>query len=193
MTTLAIVLTGGRSSRMGGRHKPAIPVGGRTIVDRVIAAVRGADSTSEIVIAGSAEGVGDTTSREDGIRVAREDPPFSGPLAGVAAGLAAVPPARSRTVLILGGDMPHLDAAFLRALTEQAAEGAIAIARDETGRDQFLCAAWPERVLRRRISELDAVADAPLRSLYDHVRTSPSVAPAGSLRDVDSPGDLEAL
>ncbi|MGO3661908.1 NTP transferase domain-containing protein, partial [Microbacterium gubbeenense] len=52
METLTIVLTGGRSTRMGGRHKPALLVGGSSIVDRA-----GAAAPGRVVIAGSGEGL----------------------------------------------------------------------------------------------------------------------------------------
>src|SRR5690625_5448996 len=54
-TVQAVVLTGGRSSRMGGRHKPGIPVGGRTVIDRTLATLRSVAPHAKVVIAGSDE------------------------------------------------------------------------------------------------------------------------------------------
>lgn len=184
MGTLAIVLTGGRSTRLGGQHKPALRVGGATIADRVIAAVRAAEPGAEVVVAGSGEGI------PSDIRVVREDPPFTGPLAGIAAALAATPEDPSRTVLVLGGDMPFVGAELIRTLIGRAA-GGVAAGRDETGRTQFLCAAWPEAEIRARLESLGDVAGAPLRRLYDGVEVAPVDAPAGALRDVDTPEDLD--
>lgn len=182
MTTLAIVLTGGRSTRMGGRHKPALLVGGASIADRVIAAVRAADPAAEVVVAGSAAGV---TCE---VTTVREDPPFAGPLAGVKAALAATAPDPSRVVLLLAGDMPFLDAGFLRDLIGRAP----AVARDDDGRTQFLCAAWDERALRTRLADLGDVANAPMKRLYAGADLAPLSAPPGTMRDVDSPEDLNA-
>jgi len=176
--TLTIVLTGGRSTRMGGRHKPALLVGGSSIVDRAVAAAPG-----RVVIAGSGEGL-----TLPGVDVVREDPPFAGPVAGVAAALSCVAPG-ARTVLLLGGDMPFLDADFLAQLTAETP----AIARDDAGRDQYLCAAWPEETLRRRLAEIGDPANVPVRRLYEGVAFQAFDAPAGSVRDVDSPEDLAGL
>ena len=41
--TAAIILAGGRASRLDGAAKPLLEVGGRTLLDRAIAAVAGCD------------------------------------------------------------------------------------------------------------------------------------------------------
>ncbi|MEV0728560.1 NTP transferase domain-containing protein [Polymorphospora sp. NPDC050346] len=75
----AVLLAGGAARRMAGVDKPAVPVGGRPMRDRVLAAV--ADAHPRIV-------VGPPDGLPAGVLTAREDPPGSGPVAALAAGLA---------------------------------------------------------------------------------------------------------
>ncbi|MBC6496647.1 molybdenum cofactor guanylyltransferase [Microbacterium sp. 4-7] len=102
--TAAIILAGGRASRLDGTAKPLLEVGGRTLLDRAIAAVDGCDP---IVVVGP--------PAPTRVRVAwtRETPEFGGPVAGIAAGLALVDTA---DVLLLAADLPN-------------AEGAVALLR----------------------------------------------------------------
>ncbi|MEP7765790.1 NTP transferase domain-containing protein [Sanguibacter sp. 25GB23B1] len=96
----AIVLAGGRATRLGG-DKPNVHVGGRRLLDHVLEATTGArrvvvvgpddllatrDSTDGPV---TSERFASTPVTSTGrVSVAREDPPFGGPVAGLAAGLA---------------------------------------------------------------------------------------------------------
>ncbi|WP_203135708.1 molybdenum cofactor guanylyltransferase [Microbacterium sp. JZ31] len=181
MTPLrGIVLAGGRSSRLGGRHKPAISIGGVPIVARAISALRAAGADPLVV--------GDPAGVPDGVAVVREDPPFAGPLAAVAAGVAALDPASGGVILLLGGDMPYVTPATLHAL----AQAAPAVAVDGDGRMQPLCAAWPEALLRERLARLGDPADRPLRILYDDVEPARVTIGAREAMDVDTPDLLRA-
>ena len=71
----AIVLTGGRASRLGGADKAGIAVAGRPMLETV---VRAAAAVADAVVT---VGPGGDTC---------EEPPYSGPVAGIAAGLAAL-------------------------------------------------------------------------------------------------------
>ncbi|NHI15815.1 molybdenum cofactor guanylyltransferase [Microbacterium excoecariae] len=184
MGIAAIILAGGRSARLGGVHKPALEVGGASILDRVAGAARRAAPGAAIVIAGSAEGLRDLASTT----VVREDPPFGGPFAGVAAALPAVGP-DAHAVLLLGGDMPRLTPGLLTTLLAAAGERP-AVARDAASRLQPLCSAWPATVLRARIRAAGPPANLPLRALLEGVDPVAVDAPAGALDDVDTPGDL---
>ncbi|MEU5399582.1 DUF6457 domain-containing protein [Streptomyces sp. NPDC005963] len=74
----AIVLAGGSAQRLGGADKPGLSVGGRTLLDRVLSASRGARRT---VVVGGRRGT------ERPVVWAREDPPGGGPVAALDAGL----------------------------------------------------------------------------------------------------------
>ena len=129
----AIVLAGGRGSRLGGIDKSALVHRGSTLLEHALRAVIDA---RRVVLVGDREPV-------DGILHAVEDPPGAGPAAAVAAGLAALDdPALDETaplVAVLASDVPEVVAAFaqLRALGEPA------VAVDTTGRRQHLLALYP--------------------------------------------------
>ena len=75
-----VVLAGGRGTRMGGRDKASIELGGRTLLERVLTA----DLGGRVVVVGE-------TAVPDGVRRTVEDPPGGGPVAGIGAGLDALP------------------------------------------------------------------------------------------------------
>ncbi|MFI6241790.1 molybdenum cofactor guanylyltransferase [Micromonospora sp. NPDC050795] len=102
-TYAAVVLAGGAARRMGGLDKPALPVGGRPMRDRVLAAV--ADATTRVLV-GAADAV------PAGVRVVREDPAGGGPVAAAAAGLALLDPDTS-LVALLAADLPLLTRAAI--------------------------------------------------------------------------------
>lgn len=184
----AIVLTGGRSSRMGGQHKPGILVDGRTIVDRTVSTVWSAIPTAQVVIAGSEAGL--SPNLQQHVSLVREDPPFSGPLAGVAAAIEAIA-ASDGTVILLGGDLPFLSAKTLRRLLATATAGApVASCLDATGHLQYLCAAWQQDVLRAQLERVGDPAGVPLKALFDSLSAELIDCDPDELRDVDTPGDL---
>ena len=83
-TYAAVVLAGGAARRMGGVDKPALPVGGRPMRDRVLAAV--SDATPRVLV-----GPADAVPRRACGSI-REEPPGGGPVAAAAAGLALLDP-----------------------------------------------------------------------------------------------------
>lgn len=108
----AIILTGGASRRMG-TDKASQAWGVRRAVDRVAA------------LAAELGAVQVVTSGEDdfGLPRARDPAPFSGPVAGVLAGLALLGP-EVRRVLVLAVDAPTIEAADLADLLTADAPGA---------------------------------------------------------------------
>ncbi|MDO0926758.1 NTP transferase domain-containing protein [Streptomyces sp. TG1A-8] len=155
----AVVLAGGAARRLGGADKPGLRVGGRTLLDRVLAACAGARAT--VVVAGPRP-----TVRP--VRWTREEPPGAGPVAALEAGLRLV---TAEHVAVLSADLPFLDAAALRrllaALRDTGADGALLT--DADGRDQPLVAAYRTTALRRALADLAAahggLAGLPLRRL----------------------------
>ncbi|WP_371687559.1 molybdenum cofactor guanylyltransferase [Micromonospora sp. KC721] len=146
----AVVLTGGAARRMGGRDKPGVPVGGRPMRERVLAAV--ADASPRIL-------VGPAKAVPDDVLVTREEPPGGGPVAAAAAGLALVP-AGTTVVALLAADLPLLTrdavAILLAALDtdENGPDGVCLL--DDRGRRQSLCGVWRTAALR---AALDRLAD----------------------------------
>jgi molybdopterin-guanine dinucleotide biosynthesis protein A len=161
----AVVLAGGAASRLGGATKPALPVAGRPMLDRVLAAV--ADAAFRVVV-----GPPDLPVAA-GVSLAREEPPGGGPVAGAAAGLALVPPGLA-AVALLAADLPMLDPAAVRTLREALAgppgkPPGVAVFVDAGGRRQSLCGVWRAGVLRaalrREVERRGSLAGAAVRGL----------------------------
>ncbi|MEU7840804.1 NTP transferase domain-containing protein [Micromonospora sp. NPDC049114] len=162
-TYAAVVLAGGAARRMGGVDKPALPVGGRSMRDRVLAAV---DDAAPRVLVGPGDGVA------DGVRVTREEPPGGGPVAATAAGLALLDPGTT-LVALLAADLPLLTRAAIGDLLthldrERSVDGVCFV--DTDGRRQSLCGVWRVAALRAGLARLAAdrvgnLAGAPVRAL----------------------------
>lgn len=187
-TVHAVVLTGGRSSRMGGRHKPGILVGGRSVIDRTLTALWSALPSAEVVIAGSDVGLSPNFRQQ--VTVVREDPPFSGPLAGVAAAMKVIPPSDG-TVILLGGDLPFLSPDTMTKLADAVAAGApVSSCLDATGHLQYLCSSWHQNALRSQFEQIADVTDVPLRALFAGLTPELIDCDPNELRDIDTPEDL---
>ncbi|MFF1766574.1 NTP transferase domain-containing protein [Streptomyces sp. NPDC058249] len=176
----AVVLAGGAARRLGGADKPGVRVGGRALLDRVLAAC--ADAVTTVVVAEPR-----ATARP--VRWAREDPPGGGPLAALDAGLRQT---TAEYVVVLSADLPFLDEETVRrlltALQEGGTPGSAAkpdgvLLTDPDGRDQPLVAAYRAAALRRELAVLAAghggLTGLPLRRLtavLDLTRISDPVA-----------------
>ncbi|MER5478427.1 DUF6457 domain-containing protein [Streptomyces sp. NPDC002734] len=113
----AVVLAGGAARRLGGADKPGVRVGGRALLDRVLAAC--ADAGRTVVVA-------DPRSTARPVRWARESPPGGGPVAALAAGLELT---TADVVVVLSADLPFLDAATVHRLVHTLTAPASAAAR----------------------------------------------------------------
>ncbi|NYH44076.1 molybdopterin-guanine dinucleotide biosynthesis protein A [Micromonospora jinlongensis] len=163
-TYAAVVLAGGAARRMGGVDKPARPVGGRPMRDRVLSAV--SDAAPRVLV-GPADAV------PAGVRVIREDPPDGGPVAAAAAGLALLDP-DTALVALLAADLPLLTREAIGDLLnqlggdEQGPDGACFV--DGDGRRQSLCGVWRVAALRAGLDRLavergGSLSGAPVRAL----------------------------
>lgn len=177
----AIVLAGGRGSRLGGIDKPAISVGGRRMLDIALAAVAGA---RQVVVVGPVE-------VPDGVLRTREDPPFGGPVAGVEAGFAILL-GHARWTLLLAADLPDAEAAVavLRQARPDADHDGVCLV-DGDQRLQWLLGCYRTPALARRLAER---GDPPLTAM--HLLLSPlnllAVEPgAASVEDLDTPADAD--
>ncbi|MGY1857018.1 molybdenum cofactor guanylyltransferase [Modestobacter sp. SYSU DS0290] len=180
----AIVLAGGRASRLGGQPKPQLDVGGRTMLAAVLAAVP--DARPRIV-------VGPPQDVPAGVTLVREDPPGGGPVPALAAGLAAVP-GDVDVVAVLAGDLPFITPQLVAELrTRLSGDGVLVV--DDSGRDQLLLGLWRTGVLRAALT--GARPHAPLRSVLGPlapVRHRPRVPPGSPApwTDCDTPAELAA-
>ncbi len=145
----AIVLAGGRATRLGGADKPGLAVGGEPILGSVIAAAAAAGAREVIVVGPDRPGL--TVSGPQppgGVRFAAEEPPAAGPVPAVRRGLAET---RSPMVALLAADLPFLRAGQLRLVlgaVGRRAGAAGAVLVDGSGRPQWLVSCWQAAPLR---------------------------------------------
>lgn len=105
----ALIVAGGKATRLGGVDKRAIVVDGRTIFERQIAAV--SRLVHEVIVSGRTEVAG--------YRNVVDAVPGLGPLSGIAAGLDS---AETPWLLVLAGDMPRIDPAVIELVLSRAGE-----------------------------------------------------------------------
>ncbi|MBD8518552.1 molybdenum cofactor guanylyltransferase [Plantibacter sp. CFBP 8804] len=199
MSVDAIILAGGRSSRLGGVAKASLFRDGRTLLQLAIDAARAAGG--RVVV------VGPEVETTDPVRFVRERPVFGGPAAAIAAGLdalrddvAAEDPAQ---VAVLACDMP--DAASALAAVLDAATAATGtdtdgwVAVDDSGREQPLLAVYHREALERRVAALRAsqpsgdLAGVSVRQLLAGLVLRQVPIPDGGSADVDTWADATEL
>jgi molybdopterin-guanine dinucleotide biosynthesis protein A len=184
MTWAAVILTGGTASRLGGLDKAGLELADRSLLDRALAAVAGAD---EVVV------VGPPAPAPAGVRFTREEPPGGGPLAGIAAGVATLTPGHRR-VVVLAVDMPHVTAdTVARLLTaSQGVDGVDGVdgawLTDGDGRRQLAGAVDPALV-----PAPDEARGAPARTLMTAGRVCDVPALLDEADDVDTWEDVARL
>lgn len=201
----AVILAGGRATRLGGVSKPDLMVGGQRLLTTAIAAARAAGCERIVV-------VGPSGLEAHGCLHAQEDPPFGGPVAALAAGLDALDrlPSESRDaaarllgrrrndVLLLACDMPGADDAVARLVAARRAnpdaDGVCLV--DASGVTQWLAAVHDRSALDRALDAM-AAPDGDRASLHGAAmrRLAASldlvaVADGGSTHDIDTWGDL---
>ncbi|HEY4993381.1 MAG TPA: NTP transferase domain-containing protein [Nakamurella sp.] len=119
----AVVLAGGRGSRLGGRDKPALLIGDRSLLDIALLAVAGCP----VVV------VGPTRPLPVGLLSAHEVPPGSGPAAAVAAGWLALPELPATAIIaVLAADLPGITRATVARLCAALSDAAVS---DASGSD----------------------------------------------------------
>lgn len=185
----AVVLAGGAGRRLGGAAKPSLPVAGRSMLDRVLAAVAGA---TPLVVVGHVPG-----ELPAGVLTTVEDPPGSGPVAAAAAGVALLP-RDAGVVALLAADLPFLTPSAVthlrRQLETSTVDGALYV--DAGGRRQLLCGVWRAPALRAALDRLaarDHASSTGQRSVADQRSAAGQQAtvdrrPAADQRATPDPG-----
>lgn len=195
----AVILSGGRSSRLGGVPKSGLMHDGATLLERALQAARGA---AAVAVVGP-----DPGTLPEGVLSCREEPAFAGPAAAVAAGLSALERYRSRKprhpaaaalTLVLAVDMPGAEAAvgtLLAAAAEVApGDGLMAVSAD--GRRQPLLGLYSTAALQRSVADArqrGALENASVFSLLARLEVREVSVPRGSTDDVDTWDDASAL
>jgi molybdopterin-guanine dinucleotide biosynthesis protein A len=192
----AVILAGGQGRRLGGRDKPALLVGGRTLLDRALDAVSGVPAVV----------VGPPRALPAGVFRVAEDPPGGGPAAAVAAGFTALPGLPGAAmVAVLAADLPGIDATTLAKLcaalndsadvsgTDDPAdpadpEGAVLL--DPMGRRQYLIGVWRQAALAAAIARRPHWHNLPLREMLAPIGVIEVPGSDREAADIDTPADL---
>ncbi|ARU53674.1 hypothetical protein CBR64_05525 [Cellulosimicrobium cellulans] len=175
------MLAGGRAARLG-TPKPGVVVGGRPLLEHALAATAGAGRT---VVVGP-----DALADPARYVLTREDPPFGGPVAGIAAGLGALPGpdgGGAPWVLVLACDVPRAAEAvpaLLAAARDRADEVVVHAVRG--GREQWLVGLYERAALQDALAALPAVHGASVRRLLAGLPARAVPDEDGATDDVDT-------
>jgi len=170
----AVVLAGGQSRRMG-TDKALLSLGGRTLIEAVIATVSAL--SSEVIVVSNAT----QSLRHLGVRLVSDVYPGKGSLGGIYTGLRQ---ARTPYSLVVACDMPFLNLPLLRYMASLASQADVVIPR----------ASDPSRPQARRqdsITAQDITAKElhlhPLHAIYAQACQHPieRLLAAGELRIID--------
>jgi molybdopterin-guanine dinucleotide biosynthesis protein A len=191
-----IVLAGGAGRRLGGADKAEVRIGGRSLLQRALAAAAGRPTVV----------VGPPRDLPPGVLSAQEDPPGGGPAAGVVAGFAALRELLSRAdggeevpalVGILAVDQPgvgpdtlgRLAAAALASPSGPACRpgGAVLV---HGGRRQYAAGVFPVGALDWAVRQRPSWHGVALRSLVGGIVATEVPAIGDEALDVDTDEDL---
>jgi molybdopterin-guanine dinucleotide biosynthesis protein A len=182
-----VIQAGGKSTRMGGAPKALAEVGGRTVIERVIAAL--APVLDDLLI------VTNTPERYAflGLPMVPDAFPDGGSLGGIYSGLRA---ARGDGAFTVACDMPFLHPGVVRLVVERAAEADVVIPRTG-GQLETMHAAYGKACLPHMEQRLLA-GQLRIVGFFDRVRVleiaedavAPIRAPALAFMNVNTPEEL---
>lgn len=183
--TAAIILAGGRSSRLG-QPKELLKADGRTLLQRTVDACHDCDP---VVVVGP-----DHHDLPNSVIQVREEPAYGGPVAAIAAGVRHIGAAED--VIVLACDMPRVGDVARRLLnartsTDDGVHASALMVRDRD-RLQPLATLWNAGILEHEIDRAHVV-DRSMRSLMEFVDVTVVDVPDGLTHDIDEPSDLAAL
>lgn len=189
----AIVLAGGRATRLGGASKASLTVRGRSLLEQTLGAI---SQARRIVVVGDEAGIV-AAAPDARITVVRELPYFAGPAAAIAAGTEALDGAGlSDFTIVLGCDMPAVGGAIvaLFAAVRDGTDGVVAVSAD--GRAQPLVGVYSTRGLAECVARHRDEGDLEnlsVRALLSALDPAPVPVPDGSTDDVDTWADAGRL
>jgi molybdopterin-guanine dinucleotide biosynthesis protein A len=189
----AIVLAGGRARRLG-QPKPSATVGSDTLLSRALTAV----SAFPTVVVGPPE-LSDLIEDRPNVTLARESPPFAGPVAGIAAGrsvLSAHGP-KPDWLILLACDLPRAPEAIQRLLAAlpDLDDDAAGVCLTIDDRPQWLCGIYRAREVGESVERLERAGgldSIAVRALLGNLKLHLIRDAEGVGFDVDTPDDLRA-
>ncbi|MBS2531313.1 NTP transferase domain-containing protein [Catenulispora sp. NF23] len=168
-----IVLAGGGARRLGGADKPALEVGGVSLLDRVLAACRDAASVAV---------VGPPRQVSRAVVFTREYPPGGGPVPALAAGLTV---GSAGLVAVFAADLPFLDAEAVTVLRRSLTADAV-LYTDARGKDQLLAALYRRNKLAAALEALPGLRGARLFSVLNTLEVTRIPDTRGATTDCDT-------
>lgn len=199
-TVDVVVLVGGRGTRLGGVDKATVVVDGQMLLSRLLTSFEAEDDDSAGIGVGQVAVVG-RAQVPPGVRSALEDPPGSGPVAAIDAGLASLSRGRSPSMwtLVLAVDQPGAPQAVPQLCaaieSEQARDSGVdaraLVPVDAEGRWQWLLAAYGTDDLKDAIHGLDDLVGAPMHRVFTQLTVRVADVDVDLLGDIDTPEDLK--
>lgn len=180
---VAVVLSGGEGTRLGGVDKGSLEYAGRPLLDHALAAVAGA--VRAVV-------VGPPAPTTTPVTFTRESPAGGGPAAGLLAGVDQLDPIPEgvELVVVLAVDMPHVTTATVGRLVAAVGGHDGAFLVDDSGRRQLAGALSLGALARVRPSPAESSGLPVHRLLADlDLADVPVLGEEG--HDVDTWPDLE--
>jgi molybdopterin-guanine dinucleotide biosynthesis protein A len=174
----ALILAGGKATRFGGIAKHEIVIAGRSIFERQVAVL--APRVTEIIVSGAAI---------TGYRSVVDPVANAGPLAGIAAGLAAAP---THWLIVVAGDMPYVTGELIDSLLAARGDALDAVGIRIGDRPEPLCCVLHVRTresVDRRLAAGKLKVSGLLTDEGLRVRWLTDADPA-ALRNLNSTSDL---
>jgi molybdopterin-guanine dinucleotide biosynthesis protein A len=176
----ALILAGGKATRLGGVDKALIEIGSETLLDRTLSALRRA---ATVVVVGPRRRVSTLN-----VTWVLEEPAGAGPVHAIAAGLEAV---TAEVVVVAAVDHPLISAHVVDRLLEGSNGREGAAVSDSEGHLQPLLSAYDTGVLRARLRKLGRTQDAAMHELVLGLDLAGVLDP-GAAMDCDTWDDVAA-
>ncbi len=178
----AVLLAGGRSTRMGG-DKRMLAFGGRSLIERSFEAL--SVMFDEVLV-----GSNDVPPGVPAESVVCDEPAGVGPIGGIAGSIAA---ASHDIAFVVACDIPRFDQGLVSSLFRAVVRNEIAVPVDRTGRYESLFAVYRKStlpVIRKLIHE----GEYRIRRAYDNLPTARVPVPCGAeIRNINTREEYEAL
>lgn len=197
----AVILAGGRASRLGGIDKPHLRFDGTTLLAHALTATAGA---TQVCIVGHAA---PDAASDPRVTTTQEVPRWGGPASALAAGLSELARRRARAarpsaewIAVLASDLPRVvDAvpALWRAAARTEASGMVLAdgvqARDPDGRRQPLLALYRADPLYAAIAAAETLDGGSVTRLLAPLSVFLVPMAAELCQDVDTPDDARRV